>query len=798
MAEQIASRLQIRMGRRAFLGCVGATVALGGLCTGRASAAQPSGPWELPEPSPENSFLLLPLADDFASGPAEQFRSEMAKMIEQFGGQNLYQRLGFSFIPRGRDQLMSAAQAASDLGVYIGVIMPYQYHSSGAQVTTDLRTYQWRMNGDWAGPTSDARDHNVPSPSRYNTATRDLLVPVVNDWANDLLDTMAAYPGVVSVINAVIEEELAIGGQDIQYLADYSPFAIAEFRDWLTHRGEYDADTGRYAGQGAPEEIVGKYMNYNGRLRSPFYADKSPSAVQSGRPSFNAWFGTNFSTWTLRYWDLDQYPDPIPIPGTQGWQPGSNVASVTVVDSFAEGPGTPHGGKSCLQATCPGASADASRVISVAPPSPLDLSAAQSLTVWMDSYGGAPGATGYEASVTVFAGDTQRNVVDSTFEPNQWNSLTVDLSGWTQRSGVTRIEVAFRALGSTANWGPVFHIDDITASGVTMYDFEPGSFSTMPESGAGFTSGGFDAPRALDPTSRFWNAWSWDYPDHDNAYPPGNPENPAFGFRQNEVHHVVIDMFDLLATAGLPRVLMYPHQIPGEVVSGDGMGAGAPRCRSSASPAWTGLLPLNGNLGITRFGPIDPKLVLQYSDNWGIFEWHPDPGAAPDSKDLYTAATNDLNTYFTNRAHALFPGWWDPNGAINTTFPLNDSMFATAIRDFLDAAPDVPYSMAGTPPTRFTPPPVHDLAVAAGSASTAVLSWSPQIWSGLADPWQVWREFAAFEVQSRVGSTPWQPSATVQTTTVTFSGRDPKVSYKYRVRARTKAGLTGPWVQVTG
>ena len=45
------------------------------------------------------------------------------------------------------------------------------------------------------------------------------------------------------VFNGVIEEELSTAAAHnitnaSSYIGDYSPFAVAEFRDWLRHRGE--------------------------------------------------------------------------------------------------------------------------------------------------------------------------------------------------------------------------------------------------------------------------------------------------------------------------------------------------------------------------------------------------------------------------------------------------------------------------------------------------------------------------------------------------------------------------------
>ncbi|MHC5080420.1 MAG: HEAT repeat domain-containing protein [Planctomycetota bacterium] len=95
---------------------------------------------------------------------------------------------------------------------------------------------------------------------------------------------------------------------------DYSPFALKEFRDWLTHRGIYRVETGEYPGWFGGED---------------FADDPSPAEAKGNHPPFNKVFGTNFTTWRLKFWDPDQFPDPLPWdapgmpgPGQKGHIPG--------------------------------------------------------------------------------------------------------------------------------------------------------------------------------------------------------------------------------------------------------------------------------------------------------------------------------------------------------------------------------------------------------------------------------------------------------------------------------------------
>ncbi|MFG1912125.1 DUF5722 domain-containing protein [Kribbella sp. NPDC048928] len=148
---------------------------------------------------------------------------------------------------------------------------------------------------------------------------------------------------------------------------------------------------------------------------------------------------------------------------TQGWVAGSGVDSVARVTSFANGPGAPRGGFGALEATAAPAPATADRTMSVTPTSPLDLSPARSVYVWMDSYGGAPGATGYVATFTLTAADgTTMTEKDTAFTPDTWNKLSIDVSGWASRTAVTSIQVTFAATGTDyPNWTTRFQVDDL-------------------------------------------------------------------------------------------------------------------------------------------------------------------------------------------------------------------------------------------------------------------------------------------------------------------------------------------------
>jgi len=502
--------------------------------TGRTSAHA----W--PKPDHSNTFYLMPIwegALDRSATTDDEYRQQIAKMKKEFGPGNNYNKLGFASIYTSGNLplLLRQLKIFNEHNIHRGVIFAMQTHDGGlTNPDGDLRNYQWRLNGKtWRGVPGpvQGRDTLVVTPSRYAPAIREEMRRKAKRWAGEVKTAMRAYPGVIAVINFTIEEELAIGGvASNEYLGDYSPFAVAEFRDWLRHRGLY-APGARYAGQGAPELITGPFVSIDGHQISPFYDDPTPDDAKGRGKTFNEIFGTNFQTWTLAYWDIDKFPEPI---------------------------------------------------------------------------------------------------TDPKFDP-------------------------------------------------------------MPHSGNGFTGGGLDAPR-IQNHSRWWRAWNWTYQGNNNSFPPGNPAHPAYGFRECEVAHFVRDVASLLIAEGLPKELLYAHQIPAELL-GDAPG-GARRALSSASTIWSGYLPQNGHVGITRFGSLNPAMITQYSRNWGIFEWHPAPNQPPDSPALYHAALKDMRKFVFNGCHVLFPGWWHQD-RVGKTFPLNDSNLAKAIHTFLAEQPNAPHWSTG-------------------------------------------------------------------------------------------------------
>jgi hypothetical protein len=606
---------------------------------------------ELPRGSTNNCLYIMPIFERIRVPGALSYQEKLEQILKmklQLGYGNLYHRLGFSFIydPNSDAEVRQSCTLAQETGIHLGLIFALQSHTRDdfrAVADHDFRLYQWRKDGvDWKGSFTstgtvevpeDQRDYKIPTPSRYATPLREYNAAQAIKWSESVKKLMDDFPGVVTCINGPIEEELAIGGMNSQdKLADYSPFAITEFRDWLRHAGHYDASSGKFAGEGASKLLIGDLLDFNGTVRSQFYDDPTPEENNSTGISFNQFFGTNFKTWSLRYWDLNIYPDAI-------------------TDEF---------------------------------------------------------------------------------------------------------------------------------------------FDCTPEAGTGFCTGGFDAPRILDGSSKFWKTWSYDIPDQGGIYPAGNPATPGYGFRQNLTRNFVRDLFEIIASTGLPREIMYAHQIPGETL-GNFTGEG-PRNRSSASTVWSGFLEKSKNVGITRFGDVNPALMTQYANDWGIFEWHTAPNANPDNQVLYTTSLNALNNYYQHKVHALFPGWWEiqpPDN--NSIFPLNDSKFADAIKDFMLARAEVPYHLQGAAHD-YSPPRVAGITGFIDENKLLKVNWSNRIWQDLVQKWGDWSQFANFEVQISADGTNWSVSEKIALPE--FAKNITETTCKVRVRAISKMGWIGEWSDI--
>ncbi|MCL5283904.1 MAG: fibronectin type III domain-containing protein [Armatimonadetes bacterium] len=538
----------LKLSRRAFLKASAASM-----------LARPLPPHNglhvLPPPDFDNSFYMLPIFESWhVRNPSDiPLRTrEAEEMMKRLGPQRPYLRLGFAIISTGAETDTYAL--AEKLGICLvlqGGATDHHIGEWGGENLIigpegDRRNAQWLENGEYLAETAGAGFRLRACLSVYCRAVHDLRHQADARRASQVAASMRRFPETVVGTSGPIEVETQMEGH---HFGDYSPFTIAEFRDWLTHRGIYDDRRGARKERGFPG---GK------RWRN----DPDPSQHKGTGPSFNEYFGTNYKSWTLQYWDIEKYPNRLAV----------------------EAPGMP----------------------------------------------------------------------------------------------------------------------------------KPGD--------AGFTEGGFDAPRVENPGDLFWQAWS----SSDLHHP---------GFRQILVQEWVADATRWLHEAGIPKKRIFSHQVPGQSY-------GNLRLMLGASPSWTAATP-NGSIGITTyFGAASDTAsftqIVDLDPNWGIFEYHPFPInslAAPPG-----AYTHSLNVCLRFRSHILTPISWQksPHDFIVRTGP-----FAEAIQLLFATLPDRPYFDRSS--RRYTAPLVQKVRLAHFGDGHR-LSWSPYIWPGMKWRWSDLRGFQKFQV----------------------------------------------------
>jgi hypothetical protein len=145
----------------------------------------------------------------------------------------------------------------------------------------DRRSMQWfddnTLAAGWSSYSRYARPH---------IRVRDLYLRAA---ARVLANRVARYPETIVSVAGDAEAELASQATGAQY-ADYSPLAIAEFRDWLRADGLYAP--GRPYGGDAYEHAA------------RYHGDVAPNQDTNGDGhTLNGDMGTGFTSWSLRYFD---------------------------------------------------------------------------------------------------------------------------------------------------------------------------------------------------------------------------------------------------------------------------------------------------------------------------------------------------------------------------------------------------------------------------------------------------------------------------------------------------------------
>ena len=177
-----------------------------------------------------------------------------------------------------------------------------------------------RRNMQWYSDNSMATGWTTYS--RYARTQEVIQEAYIRELGRQLAKRMAANPDILVAASGDGEIELALPPNgnvplDQLVIADYSPFAVAEFRDWL--RG-----TGLYA---AGQPFAGEA-----------YSNAARYASDASITTLNSDFALNFDTWKLKYfdWSLSDStsPDPNAIPATQYTAPEFDPKAVSNANGF--------------------------------------------------------------------------------------------------------------------------------------------------------------------------------------------------------------------------------------------------------------------------------------------------------------------------------------------------------------------------------------------------------------------------------------------------------------------------------
>lgn len=186
------------------------------------------------------------------------------------------------------------------IGISLITMMVRDRSLSGGDPGLQEARDQDRRNMQWYSDQTSAP--GWMTYSAYARRLRRVQELYIREFGRAIAEKMQANPGILVAITGDGESEMTYakfrdltnpGNPADRRWADYSPFAVLEFRDWLTGRGLY-ATGGPLSGDA-----------YQQAAR--YTADPSPSVDGNGDGhTLNGDFGTVFSSWDLRYfnWSL--------------------------------------------------------------------------------------------------------------------------------------------------------------------------------------------------------------------------------------------------------------------------------------------------------------------------------------------------------------------------------------------------------------------------------------------------------------------------------------------------------------
>ncbi len=219
-------------------------------------------------------LFLAPVYIEYLTSSPEEFANQAAQLKQKVGTTNARVRVGYSAfldIRYRRPDLNKAVDSATiqpsldmidlivnrarvnQLPVHISVVSGFFHNYNTLResaIRQDVRNAQWFSDG-WIARPADVRPGMIPrsawiTPSRYARVLRQRMEEGTRIIGNHFAEIMERFPETLLSISGDSEVELSFERNDkdrIMY-ADYSPFAIAEFRDFLR--------SSRYAGDLSP------------------------------------------------------------------------------------------------------------------------------------------------------------------------------------------------------------------------------------------------------------------------------------------------------------------------------------------------------------------------------------------------------------------------------------------------------------------------------------------------------------------------------------------------------------------
>ena len=273
--------------------------------------------------SPKAISKMMYVLPSYLVGSGD-FAADVASLRQRFG-EGKYVRVGFSYFvfismsdwnvnvsDRAAirsalastiaqfDSLLTAART-NNIPIHFLIQTPVRSRYDPVQFEAeraDRRNTSWYMDGQMA--------NGWITFSRYARRLRGVYEPYVREVGSILANRMAKYPGTLVSSSGDGETEMSYDRSPIvnpayteatTQLCDYSPFAIAEFRDWLRSGGLY-AQGQPFAGQG-----------YDQAAR--YQGDATPGTDTNGDGhTLNGDFGTSFTSWSLKHFDWS-LNDPV-------------------------------------------------------------------------------------------------------------------------------------------------------------------------------------------------------------------------------------------------------------------------------------------------------------------------------------------------------------------------------------------------------------------------------------------------------------------------------------------------------